>query len=371
MKLLKIALLSVFTMNQAQNFNTLQWKVATELQGGSNSLGFAGMAAAKSNNGFIFCGGANFPKGLPWDGGKKTYTSQIFYWDSSLSSPDILTISLPKASGYFGYTSYQNQLFIAGGESSEGLSSEVFLISKDKIKELTELPFKVTAPAIIEKDNVIYLAGGDLEKETSNQFLSLQLQGKKSAWEKLADLPLSTANAAIFSIKDKIYLAGGRSKNPNGISTLHSEIFTYDIPSNTWKKETDIMINGKKSPFTAPGYFSYQDRYLIWAGGDDGKIFHQIETYLQRISSEQDEQKKQQLIEQKNYLVQHHLGFNNSVLIYDTASKNWLTPQQMPFTAQVTTASVQDDNKFYIFSGEVRPGVRSPKILVGELKDTQ
>lgn len=365
MKGLILTLSLFFSMGFAQNFNPIQWSVPAELQGGIDHLGYAGMAAAKISGGFLFGGGGNFPNGLPWEGGKKIYTDKLFFWNESSQSPETLNLKLPKAGGYFAYTGFENQLVIAGGDTANGLTNKAYEISKDKVLELPSLPIAVVSAAMVQKGGVLYLAGGDEATKTSTGFYALNLKDTKKGWQKLMDLPYPTASASIFLVDNKIYLLGGRSKNPNGISTLNNGILVYDFKNKNWKQEGEIQIDGRVSPFTAPGYFTYENRFLILAGGDDGKIFHQIETYIAEIKTAKTEAEKAELNKQKSYLVEYHLGFNNKVLIYDTKEKKWLRSQLLPYPAQVTSASAQEGNKLFIFNGEVRPGVRSPRILEG------
>lgn len=355
-------------MLNAQKPILIDWKSQSEFSEFPEKLGLAGIGAAKIGNGFLMVGGANFPELLPYEGGKKFYSDKIFFWDGTKNPPEELALKLPEPGAYFGYTFYDNSLILVGGETSNGPSSKVNQITQKSIKNLPELPVAVTSPTALNVDDKIYLIGGDTPKETLKQFLRLDLSKKNPSWERLPNLPKTVANAAVFFSNNSIYVASGRSKNSNGISTLSTEIFRFDLKKKDWQKEGDILIEGKKSPFVAPAFFSHKNRYLIFAGGDDGKIFHQIETYLNKISQVKDEDEKQNLLKDKNYLVKHHQGFNNKVLIYDTKTKKWLPESYLPFPAQVTTASVTDGDNIYIFSGETRPGVRTPKILKGTIK---
>ncbi len=367
MRLIFLVLISFFSSMQAQQNLTTNWEIASQFEGGVHRLGYAGMAATKAQNGFLICGGANFPEGLPWDGGKKTFTDAIFFWDGSSHAPKVLSIKLPQASGYFGYIGKDNDLYIAGGETSTGPTKKAYKISQSEISTLPDLPIAVTSPMLTIHQGVLYLMGGDEATKTSNHTFALDLQYLDKGWKALADLPFATANAAVFSIGNHIYLAGGRSRNSSGISSLLTEVYQFDIRKNIWTKETQISIDGKVSPFTAAAYSNYKNRYLIFAGGDDGQVFHQIETLIKKKNEAKSEVEAQNFNKEKNYLVQHHQGFNSKVLVYDTQKKHWLTSQLMPFVAQVTTASVLDGDNMYIFSGEIRPGVRSPRILKAKI----
>ncbi|MBM4076752.1 MAG: galactose oxidase, partial [Planctomycetes bacterium] len=46
-----------------------------------DSQGFAGMYAGVSNDVLVVAGGANFPRGFPWEGGTKAFYDSIFVLD--------------------------------------------------------------------------------------------------------------------------------------------------------------------------------------------------------------------------------------------------------------------------------------------------
>ena len=361
-------LILFFNMVSAQKSPKISWKEAASFSEFPENLGLAGMAAAKTDGGFLIAGGANFPNGLPWEGGKKFFSDKIFQWDGTEKAPRLNNLRLPEGLAYSGFVSSGRELVIIGGETASGPSKKVLAITNSGIRQLPDFPLAVIAPAVVAVGKNIYVAGGDMASETSNKFFVLNLDNENAGWKELPALPNRTANAAIFGLKDKIYLASGRSKNKNGISTLNDEIYAFDLKLNQWCKIGKVQVNGNESPFVASSYFTWKNRYLVFCGGDDGKTFHQIETYLSKISAASNEREKSNLTDQKNYLVKHHQGFNNRILIYDTKSGKWLSEEFLPFPAQVTTATVASDDKIYIFSGEVRPGVRSPMIRRATIK---
>ena len=58
------------------NIAETDWRIAAELPaaaGQSKALGFAGMISGVHHDKLLVAGGANFPDGLPWEGGQKKY----------------------------------------------------------------------------------------------------------------------------------------------------------------------------------------------------------------------------------------------------------------------------------------------------------
>ena len=60
--------------------------------------GFAGMMGGEQEGVLIAAGGANFPNGLPWEGGSKVWSDAIYYLDGGQWNR--ATTKLPKPLAY-------------------------------------------------------------------------------------------------------------------------------------------------------------------------------------------------------------------------------------------------------------------------------
>jgi cyclically-permuted mutarotase family protein len=369
---------------------SVKWKVANVLppsEGQSKSLGFAGPINGVSNNVLIIAGGANFPNGLPWEGGKKYYSNEIFVlqkeankfvWNKKVKK------SLPAPIAYCGITSTDKGIVYAGGENETGISKQAWIINWNckgediDIKPLPDLPFALTNVALTHIDNVVFAAGGDQAKNSSNTFFSLDLDDfsldldeKNAEWKMLPDLPIALANATLIaqknSVEKNIYLIGGRTKTASGISELHHTTFVFDLDKNEWKKCADISDGKNISNLSAAAGIAIGKNYILVIGGDNGTVFHKIETYISQISKAGSEEEKERLTKEKNALSIHHKGFYKGLLLYNTKEDKWTKIGEYPYPAQVTTTAVKWGNDIVISNGEIKPGVRTPDVIIGEV----
>lgn len=365
---------------QKKNAPHVQWSVAATLMNDAKpSIGFAGMLSGVNNNVLLIAGGANFPDAMPWQGGKKYYSDKIFVlekkgnafvWNKKNTAP------LPQPIAYAGAATTGKGVVYVGGDNESGISNKAYLLkwisSKQVVdcKPLPDLPVAITAPAVTANGNTVYVLCGDEAKNSSDHFFSLDLDAKKPEWKSLPHAPLALANGMAVIQNNKLYLIGGRTKSSTGISDLHSTVFAYDIKKQSWQKFSDIYDGEKNTPFTAGAAFAFGKNYIILAGGDKGDVFHQIETFLLQMAQTNDDAEKAKLLKEKNELVMHHQGFSTDVLLYDIKLNKWSKMGYLPVAGQVTTTTAIWDSNFIISSGEIRPGVRSPKILIGrpELK---
>ncbi len=352
-----------------------KWETAAQLMNGDRpSLGFAGMIAGVYKDALIIAGGANFPETLPWQGGKKYYSNEIrvleksktgYTWNSRVKT------CLPFPIAYAGSANTGKGLFWAGGENANGISAKAGLLAWNssrqevEVKPLPDLPVAVTSPAVTSHGNTVYLFCGDEATSSSARAFCMDLDAAEPAWKSLTDAPLALANGLAVFQNGKICLIGGRTKTPSGISELHATTFVYDIKNKKWTRAADIFDGKKITPFTAGAAFAQGTNKILVAGGDKGDIFHQIEIFVLEAGATSDSEKKQKILNEKNRLVEHHQGFSTDILEYDITRNKWRKAGSLPVAAQVTTAATTWGKHMVICSGEIRPGVRSPKILIG------
>lgn len=354
----------------------IKWTAIAELkEGNASSLGYAGMVCGVHQEVLIMAGGANFPEAMPWDGGAKYYSDQIHILENrhSLCDWNVYNESLlPEPIAYAGSANTDLGVVYAGGISDQGLSSKTFLLTwneKDQqvvCTRLADLPIAVSSPAMVSKGSVVYLIGGEGESDSSDRVFRMDLATEHAFWESLPRLPqpLSYGVAAIQN--QMLYFFGGRCRNHGSVSTLHSAVFAYDLCDGYWEKVSDIFDGEKVTPFMASAAYPFKNDYIILAGGDKGNLFRQIEAFQLQIASAIDEGEKARLIAEKNKLLVHHPGFSTDVLMYNNRTNHWKKIGHLPFASQITGGATTWEGSFILSSGEVRPGVRSPQIVMGK-----
>lgn len=356
----------------------IKWQIAAQLppeKGKDISIGVAGPLTGVHNGVLIIGGGANFPDGLPWNGGKKKYQDEIFVLQQKRKGNfqwlDTKTFKLPVATAYGANVNTEQGIVYLGGENETGISKAVFLLQwnrqlkKVEVNNLPDLPIPLTNASATVNRNIIYIAGGETANTVSQNFYSLDLNNTAFGWKQLPDLPYAVSNAIMVvqsnGEKNKIYLLGGRKKNTNAVSSFYNSVFAYDVDTKTWEEKKSIP-----SPKAAGTGVAIGKNYILLFGGDDGTTFNKTESLIMAINNEKNEIKKQELIEQKNKLQIAHPGFKPDVLLYNTLTNEWQKLADIPFAVPATTTAVVWDNCVFIPSGEIKAGIRSPQILIGK-----
>lgn len=375
-------LISVFLMTQMMescgqknSVISVEWEAAGTLAGvgSTQSAGIAGPVAGVHNHVLIVGGGANFPGAMPWAGGTKKYYSALYAFIKEsgklLAQKEVFQLPVPVA--YGANCSTSEGVIYAGGESETGLSNQVLLIQWDvttkkiKIMHLPDLPYGVANASLVQVRNKIYLIGGEIAEGTTSQVLVLDLNDQASGWQTCAPLlqPVSHTVAVAYpeSNPTHLYVAGGRKKNPSGVSTIYSSVTKYNPDTNLWQNESPLPYALCAGTGIASG------NSIILFGGDRGETFNRVEKLIAAISTEQNETKKQELIQQKNNVQENHPGFSKEMLVYNFSTDIWLPLNGIPYDVAVTTTAVKWGSDVIIPSGEIRAGVRAPQIWVGKI----
>jgi N-acetylneuraminate epimerase len=361
---------------QEKKGRSFTWSVAAELPADSiaqKSLGFAGPVAGIHNNVLMVAGGANFPGKMPWLGGTKKYYPDVYVFAVKGASISLQEkrFRLSSNIAYAACCSTPQGILYAGGENESGISSKVFLLQWDPkaesvvSKALPSIPVAVTNAAATSHGNMVYLVGGETNSSVSDQCLQLDLNNPETGWTLLPALPkqLSHAVVAVQSNgkQDCIYVLGGRKKNASGISDLYSSVFEFDLLENHWTEKKPLPY-----PLSAGTGMAAGKNAILLFGGDRGTTFSKVERLIAAISAEKNDLKKTALIEQKNELQSQHPGFSKAILSYHTIENSWTNKGLIPFEVGVTTTAVSAGNVLWIPGGEIKAGVRTPQILMGQ-----
>lgn len=339
--------------------------------------GLAGAFSGVSNDALIIAGGTNFPLLPPWKAGKKVWHDQVLVLLKSGDKYEWVTdsdIKLKSAAAHGVSVSLPEGLLCIGGDNESGILNEIFLLIWDEEKsQLTNtsiglLPegFEVTGGAAI--DGFIYLTGITANK---NGFLRINLEKLLKTgdeeWEKLTACPGPPRRLMAYAAQSNgdhtnFYLFGGRSTVGSETTILHDS-YEYDSKKNHWKQ-----INSDppfKATMAAPT-LSIGSSGIVLFGGDDGTLFLERYGLEKAIAKETDPEKKDSLVQSLEESFIAHTGFSKAVTSYNTITGTFSSLGTTMEMAPVVTNAVSWDNKIWLPSGEIFPGVRSPRVLIAD-----
>lgn len=366
--------------------------------------GFAGVFAGIAKDGgqdlLVVAGGANFPDGRPWVGGKKVYYDGVYTlalgkkaewvshgaaWPEKIAYG--MSVTLPERN---------SSLFIGGKSNSapgepERASRAVREITMEDgvvvVRERTPLPLPCVEGVAGLVDGKVIVVGGATNKSenpgdgfvTSRKVFVLDISKDESkwAWEEWSWPQDARGRVyAVSGVRDKkgarkFYLFGGRDDAPSkeeaeervvGLDFLR-DCWELNVETQSWRRLADLPYGLSAAPSGAvPAGVSH---FLV-LGGVTVRFWR-------------DQIKARPVL---NGQGMEHPGFSGSILAYDTITDTWAGALTMdpevtgvPHWSAVTTPVVlwrDETNKkdrFLVPTGEIKPGVRSPQVLSGILKE--
>lgn len=355
--LIWLVILAVVSLTvQADDTETdlLRWRELPDLP---NTLGVAGAFAGVSGEALIVAGGANFPEPLFKDGQRNPSARKI-WWDDVyvLPTPEgswQKSASLPRPLAYGASVSTPDGLVCIGGCDANESYADVFLLTwadgKIERKTLPPLPKPCFNIAAAMLNSTIYVAGGQESPgahQAMKNFWSLDMSLDDLEWIEMDPWPGPARILPVAAVQDgSFFLFSGCEllTNANGDVKRNYLTDAYRFTPDSgakgqWMKIAEVPVPVAAAP--TPAVPAGQTHILI-LGGDDG------------VNADRTME-----------LADKHPGFSRDILAYHTITDTWTKVGSLP-AGHVTATAVKWRNTIVVPSGEIRPGIRSPKILTG------
>jgi len=373
-KLLFIALTFLFAVSsfgqEVEKLSMVDLPSLPAERDGIASLGYAGMLGGTHNNVIIAAGGANFPNGVPWEGGKKVWSKNIYILEGNQWRLSSKTLPIPLA--YSASVSIADGILSIGGENEAITSNEVLLLTYNpstkevEIAEYPDLPEPLAYTSAVVIDDYVYVVGGKNAEKSTNAFYRLNWIEKR-AWEKLTDFPALPRAVHCIAVQEtstnkKLFVIGGRNQVAGKLSQALTNYLSYDLKTQIWQDEGELLIDGKPRVLMGASAETMGSMHIMVYGGSDEVLFNELESISVQLANEQDDLIKQELERKRNDILNKHPGFSKDILAYNAITEKWFVYDSCPTQIPVTALAFKDKQDFVIVSGEVSPGIRSPQV---------
>lgn len=329
-------------------------------------LGVAGAYSGVSHGALLLAGGANFPRGYPWEGGNKVWQADIYLLDRPQGTWRLVG-RLPRPQGYGASVSWNNRVLCVGGNDAQRRYAEVLALRWDAATarlltdSLPSLPKPLANLAAAVADDKLYVFGGESDQGAESTLYVLDLQKPQKGWQKRAALPApARAYTALVAQTGPrgpaLYVLGGRQTVADH-TTLFADAYEYQIRRNRWRALPPLNRG-----LSAHGAVAHGPHTVLVVGGDDGERLLQIEALNNQLKTRPPGTEADRLTSERNALQAEHPGFRREVWAYHTLRRTWSLVGTLPIKVPVTTPLVPWEEGFLLPSGEVAPGVRTPAV---------
>jgi len=304
--------------------------------------GVAGAFAGVSHDALLVAGGANFTDRKPWEGGTKVWHDTVYVLENKKSDWKVAG-RLPHATAYGVSVTYGVGVVMVGGADATKHYADAFVMTwkdgKLETRPLPSLPQPLAYGCGTLIGKKLYLAGGQTAPDTVpvNSLYRLDLASKEPKWETLKDCPgPGRMLAAAAALNRTLFIAGGVTLVKDEQGKLERKyldtVYSYDDKLG-WQELAKLPRPATAAPSPCP---NTTNGFLL-LGGDDGSQIGQDPL--------------------------QHRGFSAEIWEYHVAKSSWSVFGTTD-SPRVTTPCVLWQGSYVVPSGEVKPGRRTPSMLV-------
>ena len=303
------------------------------------SAPFCGVAG----DALVVAGGANFPDKSLLEGGAKRVYADIWACEAG---EWVHAGLLPDSTAYGATFAVDGALVLAGGNVCGVTTDKVYELTLQDgaavLRALPPLPEPMEQCGWTRDGDRLYLVGGvgttGVYACTVGEYI----------WTRLADLPEPLVQPVAFASGGHLYVWGGF--NPETLEVSDKGlVIPAEEPESPWREAPSIPDGGT---FVGATGATLPDGRLAVVGGVNRAIFARAlhntpEDRIPYLSKEPAEYR-----------------FRQAVYAFDPASGAWTLLGADPACALAGPGvAVRPDGGLYVAGGELKPGVRSPKLF--------
>ena len=354
--------------NQEKSINKILWQHSGELppqKGYQKNIGTAGVLYGKINDYIIVGGGANIPEKSVLEGGaKKTYQDvYLLKKDEDNNIQIVDQQQLPFEIAYGSSVTTDKGVYYIGGSTNNENANDITLFTqsngKIKYEKIGDLPFTITDGIAVEHNNILYIGFGKQDGKPSNRFISYNLDDNFIKELNTLNDNFVRNQAVAQVLNDEIYLFSG------GGDIIYTDGYKYNISQNKWEKVAPVNINGKEISLYGASSIKINDDEMLVIGGFDKTVYDNAVKNLTTLKDEQLEKFRDIYFRLDPY----QYNWNKEILIYNSKSDSWKTIGKVPFDAPCGAGLIKDDSSIVLINGEIKPGVRTNSIYVGNIEN--
>lgn len=290
----------------------------------------------------VVAGGANFPdKSLLEGGAKKVYRDIWLLEDGAWKHAGLL----PDSTAYGATFQLPDRLVLAGGNAAGQTTDKVCAVRREgegvSLEPLPSLPVPVEQAGWSASQGRLYLVGG--LNGTDPNLKVYACSAEDFEWSEIAGLPVPLVQPVAYAREGKLFVWGGF--DPAAAVAFRTG-WCLDLDSGQWSDAPEIPDGGT---FVGATGVTLPDGRLLVAGGVNIDIFNRAlhntpEDRIPYLSKEPAEYK-----------------FRKAVYVFD--GKAWEQVGSSEDLALAGPGVAAAGDRVYVAGGELKPGVRSPKLL--------
>ncbi len=328
-------------------------------EGQKENIGVAGLLQGTFGDYIIVGGGANFPAGGPLTGGAKVTYPDVYVLraaEAGLTETD--HAQMPYPVGYGVSVTTPNGVLYFGGSTDESGARAVTRLTAPNGKLHTEtlpaLPFALQNGVAAYDKGTVYLGGGKQDGVLSKKFYTYDI--KTGTLTSLPDFPGEAREQSVAE-----FLGGRFCVFSGGANVAYTDGYAYDPKAQTWTSVAGPNVNGTPVSLLGARAVRLNADEMLVVGGFNREIYDWAVSNLNTLQGEEKDAFRAHYFT----MPPEDYHWNREILVYSAKADAWRSVGQLPFPAPCGEALVIARGALFSISGEVKPGVRSPRLYRG------
>lgn len=365
---------------------TLLWSAGFSLPPRTDGRAPAGLRTpffGEHNGVALLAGGAEFPDGAPHDSGETRACDGVYaLLPGSTNWVRAGSLSGPVAEGMSAATP-RGVVCVGGttnGRGTAAFSKKAFLLTWDTAGRqaaetaLPDFPCGVRCGAAAAWDNRVFVAGGEFSESVPSDVWSLDLDEPRAVWRPLPALPGEKGRMQSVAVvqngdqkKKFLFVIGGCAPAAVGGLRALTDGFAYDLSQpeavGRWRSVAPAAVGGSALPawpLIGARCVPSGDQHVLVFGGLDAASFDDNQRKMSSLTGSAREAQR------LAYQSAAPTGWNRRVLVFHTVTGKWFELGDLPFPPAVGSAVIKRaDGGVLIAAGEVHPGNGTPLCMAG------
>ena len=360
--LIALAPLSAAAAPQTVGSPAIAWQSVGTLSpaaGYAENIGVAGLVQGTFGDYIIVGGGANFPNGGPLTGAAKVTYPDVYVLRATADGlVETDHAQMPYPVGYGASVTTPGGVLYFGGSTDETGARAVTRLTAPDGKLHTEalppLPFALQNGVAVYDRGMVYLGGGKQDGDFSTHFYAYDVA--TGALSQLPDFPGAAREQSVAEM-----LGGRLCVFSGGAGEAYADGYAYDPKTRTWTSVAAPNVDGQPVSLLGARAVRLSSDEMLVVGGFNLEIYNWAVSNLTTLTGEEKEAFRAHYFT----MAPEDYHWNKEMLVYNAKTDAWRSIGQLPFSAPCGEALVMAKGAVFSVSGEIKPGVRSPRIYRG------
>ena len=220
-----------------------------------------------------------------------------------------------------------------------------------------DLPTGFKSGVFAQSGDTAYIGLGS----TGSSLFSLDMGAAEKIWKEMASFPGPDTSGAAFTMAGGnlyVFSGSGKENAEDASPIIFTTGYVYDTASNIWSKlDTTVPVG-----LLGATAHAINDDQIAFFGGYNKELFDKYLYGVITTDKAAEPDAWQKIVDDYMGMAPADYRWNTKVLVYTISTNSWSDLGENPYQPNTGSALVSVDDGILLVNGEVKPGLRTPRI---------